>query len=330
MKRRKTLILTRKDIEKLVDMKSAVRCVEEAFRLYGQGKAQMPAKIYLHLDKYNGDFRAMPAYLEGIEASALKWVNVHPDNTSKGLPTVMAVMILSDPRTGFPLAIMDATYITNLRTGAAGAVAAKYLARKDSAVIGLVGCGEQAKTQLLALAQFFRIKEVKVWGNKREDIDRFLKTMKTSRYRMKGVPSVEACVRDCDIVVTTTPSRKPLVQLRWLKKGVHINAIGADAKGKEELEPAILKKAKVVIDDWQQASHSGEINVPFSRKIISRRDIYAEIAQIALGRKKGRASKEEITVFDSTGLAIQDVAMAHLIFRLACKKRVGRSIDLLN
>jgi len=182
----------------------------------------------------------------------------------------------------------------------------------------------------LALAQFFKIKEVQVWGNSRQDIGRFLKSMRTSRYRMSGVSSVEACVRDCDIVVTTTPSCKPLVKLKWLKKGVHINAIGADAKGKEELEPGILKNAKVVIDDWEQASHSGEINVPLSKNIISRRNIYAEIAQIVLGRKKGRTSKEELTVFDSTGLAIQDAAMAQLIFRSARRKKAGRWVDFLD
>src|SRR5262245_34086226 len=132
----KTLILTRREIEKLIDMSRSMAVLEKAFALYGRGHSQMPPKIYLHLDQFRGDFRAMPVYLEGLRSCAIKWVNVHADNKSKGLPTVMTAIILSDPRTDFPLAVMDGTLITNLRTGAAGGIAAKYLARKDSSVLG--------------------------------------------------------------------------------------------------------------------------------------------------------------------------------------------------
>ena len=125
----------------------------------------MPAKIYLDLPKYNGDFRAMPAYLETDQACSLKWVNAHPNNPKHGLPSVMAILVLNDPKTGFPLSIMDATYSTSLRTGAAGGVAAKHLAHSKSSVVGLVGCGIQAQTQLACLREVFNIKEVRVWGH---------------------------------------------------------------------------------------------------------------------------------------------------------------------
>ena len=150
---KKTLILTGKDIGRLLTIKEALKAVEEAFRAYGRGRVMMPAKIYLQLDKYRGDFRAMPAYVGGVEAAGLKWVNVHPGNRRFGLPVVMAVMIYSDPRTGFPLSIMDGTVITSMRTGAAGGIAAKYLARKSSRAVALVGCGAQARTQLEALRE---------------------------------------------------------------------------------------------------------------------------------------------------------------------------------
>jgi len=320
---KKTLILTNSQIRNLIDMPQVLKTVENAFMLYGKNLVQMPAKIYLDLDKYSGDFRAMPAYIKGMEACGLKWVNVHPKNRRFGLPAVMATIILSDPRTGFSLAIMDGTYITNLRTGAAGAVAAKYLARKDSSIVGLVGCGAQARTQLLALKELFKIKLVYVWGNKPEYAKKFLKETKSFGLNMEIKDMISDCVKEADIVVTTTPVRKPIVKSEWIKIGTHINAIGADAKGKEELEPKLLKRAKIVVDDWQQASHSGEINVALSRGIITGKDIHATLAEVLLGKKKGRVTQDEITIFDSTGLAIQDIAVANLIYKRALKNKVG-------
>jgi len=324
-----TLILTKSQIGKLVDIKRAIRAIEKAFKEYAKGKTQMPPKIYLDLKKYSGDFRAMPAYLEGQNACILKWVNVHARNKGKGLPTVMATIIYSDPKTGFPLAIMDGTYATSLRTAAAGAVAAKYLANKDSCVIGLVGCGAQATTQLAALRTLFKIKQVKVWGHKPALSNAFVRAMKKPGEQMTRAKTVRECVDDCDIIVTTTPSRRPLVRLEWVKKGAHINAIGADAAGKQELDARILKSARVIIDNWEQAAHSGEINVPLRKKVISRRNIHAEIGEVIIGKKKGRVSKDDVTVFDSTGLAIQDAAIAKLIYTTAVKRNIGKRIKLI-
>jgi len=322
------LILDRACIARLLDMGESIKAVERVFSLFGRGKALMPPKIYLELKKYHGDFRAMPVFVEGMGA-ALKWVNVHPANLRKHLPTVMATIILSDPATGAPLAILNGTQITNFRTGAAGGVAAKYLARRDSSIIALVGCGEQAKTQLLALENLFRITEVRVWGHQKALVQRFLKNIPPKTFLFVAAPSIQECVGGADIIVTTTPSRRPLVKFRWLKKDAHINAIGADAPGKQELDVAILKKAKIVVDDWRQARHSGEINVALSQKAISQGSIYAEIAEIINGKKKGRTNRDGITVFDSTGLAIQDVALAYLVYKKALKRKLGRPIDLM-
>jgi alanine dehydrogenase len=271
----------------------------------------------------------MPAYIEKLGLCGLKWVNVHPDNRKYGLATVMAIIILSDPRNGFPLCIMDATLITNVRTGAAGAVAAKYLARKDSKVIGLVGCGAQAKQQFEGLRRFFNFIDVRLWSKDKACSNNFLYQNRYGKERIVVAGTIEECVRGSDIVVTTTPSRQPLVKYAWLKKGSHINAIGADAKGKEELEPLILKKAKVVVDDFIQAAHSGEINVPMVKGIINKKNIYAELGEIVCAQTRGRTNKDEITVFDSTGLAIQDLALANVIYLSALRKRIGKSVDLL-
>jgi alanine dehydrogenase len=327
--RKKTLVLDRRCIEPLIDLKKAIKAIEEAFKEYGKGKVLMPAKIYLHLNKYHGDFRAMPAYIEKLEKCIVKWVNVHPGNKKFGLPAVMAINILSDPRNGFPLCIMDGTYSTSLRTGAAGAVAAKYLARPDSRVVGIIGCGVQARTQLSSIREIFAIKEVRVWDRKRLAIKKFIKDMKNLKVKLIETKTIKDCVNDSDIVVTTTPSRKPLLKLEWLKQGAHINAIGADARGKQELDLAILKKAKVVVDDWEQASHSGEINVGVRRGVLTKRDIYADIGQIVAGKKRGRTKKGEITVFDSTGLAIQDVAICNIIYKAALKRGAGKKIQII-
>lgn len=326
---RKTLILGRKDVAKLVDVKSAIRAVEEAFAEYGRGRARMPPKIYLDLPEFAGDFRAMPSWVRKFKLCTLKWVNAHPRNARFNLPAVMAVVIVSDPKTGFPLAIMDGTLATALRTGAGGAVAAKYLARRDSSVVALVGCGVQARAQLAALREIFRIKDVRVWGHQKSLAARFIRSMKKPGEVMTAAKNIQECVAGADIVVTTTPSRKPIVQSRWIKDGTHINAIGADAPGKEELDPEILKRARVVVDDLEQAGHSGEINVPVARGIFKPKNIYATLGEVVAGKKKGRADPGQVTVFDSTGLAIQDTAVAGLIYKAAVKKKLGKWMRII-
>lgn len=329
MKKHYTLFLGKGDVSGLLTMKETVAAVEDIFREHGLGRTQMPPKIYLHLDEYAGDFRAMPAYAGKLDKCVLKWVNVHPNNRNAGLPTVMAVIILSDPSNGLPLCVMDGTLVTAFRTGAAGAVAAKYLAPRDSKVVSFIGCGEQAKAQLRGLRLIFNFKEVRLWS--KDDfygLD-FAKSMNNGKEKIFICKNIKDCVYGSDIIVTTTPSRKPILKYSWLKKGCHINAIGADSKGKEELEPLILKKGKVVVDSFAQASHSGEINVPFSKGMITKKDIYAELGSIVCGKKKGRINNSEITVFDSTGLAIQDLAAANAVYKNALKRKTGIKINLV-
>jgi len=324
MKKYSTLILDKKTIEKLVDIRKSIIAIERAFYEYGKNRVQMPPKIYLHLGRFSGDFRAMPVYADKFNKCALKWVNVHPKNYKSGLPAVMAIIILNDPRNGFPLCVMDGTYATALRTAAAGAVAAKYLARPESALVSLIGSGRQARMQLSGLYEIFPIKKVKIWSPDRVSVNNFIKEMKSLKVGLLPSKTAKSCVENSDIVVTTTPSSKPLIKRQWLKKGVHINAMGADAKGKQELDPWILKSAKVVVDNWQQAVHSGEINMAFAKGIIHKRDIYADIGEIVFKSKGARADKNEITVFDSTGLAIQDLAIADLIYKSAIRRKAGK------
>lgn len=312
----KVLILTRREIQKLLNIGEALEAVEYAFKLAAEGKVIAPPKLYLDLPQYQGDFRAMPAYIDGM--AGVKWVCGYPNNLRYNLPSVMATIILCDPNTGCPLAIMDGRHITTLRTGAAGGVAVKYLARRGSSIIGMIGAGVQARTQLLAISKVLpRIEEVKVFDKDKNTSLRYANQMSAElNINVRSVEVLEEAT-EADIVVTTTSSTEPVVKKQHIRPGTHINAIGADAKGKQELDADLLTGAKVVVDDIEQASHSGEINVPLSQGLLKIDEIYGTLGEVVADMKKGRGNDEEITIFDSTGLAIQDVICAKLVYQKA-------------
>ena len=315
-----TLILTQKDVRALITMDQVVPAVEKAFAAHGHGQALMPAKVYIDLPQHHGDFRAMPAYMDG--AAGVKWVNSHPRNPADhGLPSVMGVYILSDPDTAVPLAIMDATWLTALRTGAAGAVASKYLAVSRPRTLGFVGCGVQARVLLDAHRVLYPDLALYMADSRTEAAETF------AREAGGQVVGIERAA-GCDIVCTSTPVRTPVIQRAWVAEGTHINAMGADGPGKQELDPELLRAGKVVIDDHHQAHHSGEVNVPLASGALKEEDIYGTLGEIVAGTKAGR-SGSEITVFDSTGLAIQDVAVARVIYEAAQGRGVGQKAAIV-
>jgi len=323
------LILNQTEIQKILPLskiEEAINEVEKAFLSCHSGKAQMPSKNYLYCKRHNGDIRVMPAFVPELNMAGTKIVNVHPDNSSKGLPTVMAVIILNDAQTGLPLVLMDGTYITCMRTGAAGAVAVKYLAREDTSTLGIVGAGQQALSQIAAISKVRKIDEIFVYDINPGNIKKLAKRLEELEIEIQEA-SIEKAASS-DILVTITPSREAIIKKEWISPGAHINAIGADAQGKQEIESAILKEGKIVIDDWEQASHSGEINVPLSKGILKREDIHACLGEVISGLKPGRENKEEITIFDSTGLAIQDLFTANFVYNEAKAKKIGREINL--
>lgn len=289
--------------------------IEEAFAEHARGNVQMPPKVYISFT--GGDFRTMPGYVPSLGIAGVKIVNVHPANPGRGLPTVMALMVILDIETGVPVAILNATDLTDLRTGAGGAVAAKYLSPHRSVSVGLVGSGRQARAQVEAIGRELDIREVRVWSRNEKNAMQLCAQLSDLECRYYSLP--EVC--ECDLLVTTTPSREPLIRDEWVHEGTHINAIGADAPGKEELDPAILLRARVFVDDPAQAVHSGEVNVPIKNGLLSENMIAGTLGEVVIGKKR-RNTPEEITVFDSTGLAIQDLAIASL----ALEKHEG--IDL--
>jgi alanine dehydrogenase len=326
------LLLTWREIDELLNIDEIIQGVERAFHEKGMKKVQMPPKIYLNFDAYWGDLRTMPAYLETLDIAGVKIVNSHSRNKKIGLPSVMAIIEMIDTQTGRPLAIMDGTKITSFRTGAASAVATKYLARKDSRILGMIGAGTQAYTQAMAISRIMHIEGVRIF-----DIDTIASNKLATYIIEKGISNQASVmetskevVEESDVLVTTTPSRSPIVFIDWLKQGTHINAIGADAPGKRELDLEILKKGKIVVDDLEQTAHSGEINFPISNGMLMMEDVYAELGEIVIGNKKGRENESEITIFDSTGLAILDVMIGHLIYKKALAMNIGTPIKLLN
>jgi len=329
-----TLILNRSNVEELITMDEVINSVESAFAEEANCNVDMPAKKYLffnqNCEKSPGDLRIMPCSVIGSVAG-VKAVNVHPENPEKfNLPTVMAVIELVNPDNGYPIAIMDGTSVTNMRTGAAAGVATKYLAKDDSDSLGFVGSGVQALLSFMALNEVMEINEVKISSRGtagRESLAEMIR----DNYGIdaKAVDTVKEAVVGMDVVTTTTPSNTPVVLSKWIDDGTHINAMGADAPGKQELETDLLMRSKIVIDDWEQASHSGEINIPVSNGIFRKEDVHAKIGDVLIGNQSGRSSNTEVTIFDSTGLAVQDIATAWKIYEKAVQMGIGHKMDLL-
>jgi alanine dehydrogenase len=238
----------------------------------------------------------------------------------------MATLIYSDPATGYPLAVMDAMDITAYRTGATAAIASKYLARPDSSTLGLIGAGQQACAQLMAHAELFRLKKVKVFDISPAAVERFIKSF--PQYPVEAGSLQEAAA--ADIVCTLTTAREPFLKRQWVLPGTHINAVGADGPGKQELDPSILKEAMVVVDDLKQAVAGGEVNVPISQGLLKVGQIHATLGEIIIGQKPGRKDRHSITVFDSTGLAIEDIAVAKMIYEKARASGGYQSINFMD
>jgi len=321
-----TLYLTQDEVKSILDMKSTLEAVESAFREMGNENIEMPARVYLHFDK--GVLIAMPAYMPGLDAAGTKLVTVHPGNKQAyGLPAVNARIVLNSPENGLPLAIMDGTYVTALRTGAAGATGIKYLSREDSKEVGLCGLGVQGRSQLMGLMEVRPgVEKIKVYDIVPEAKKAFVDEMneKYSGVNFVPVDSAKEAAEGSDIVITCTPSPEPFIDGAWLKKGCHVSAIGADTGTKRELMTSVIEKCdKLVVDFIPQAFVTGDFRIPKEEGVITEEDIYAELGQIVAGKKEGRTSPDEVTLFKATGLAIQDVGTAHKVYQLAKEKGIG-------
>jgi alanine dehydrogenase len=320
-----TLLLSADAIASCLTMEDVIADVELAFRAHGLGKVAMPAKISLNMSAFGltGWINAMPAYVADAGMCGIKWAGGFVDNSPRhGLPYVMATMILNDPETGLPLAVMDGTVVTNLRTGAVAAVAAKFLARDAGpSTVAILGAGTQGRTSLLALSTLRALAEVRVLD---------VRPQAAEAFRNEMAPRVAAPIRICatgdeavagaDVIVTATTANTPLFSAGAAMPGAFVASLGSYA----ELDPDLVTSAKIVVDSLDQNLHRGELVPLLESGRLRERDVYAELGDIVAGKRPGRASREERIVGCLIGMASEDIAVAATAYRRAAERGLGQ------
>ncbi len=302
-------------------MDDSIQAMEQVFAASVQNLADSIGVLHIDASKFGGGWSVKPGYLLDKGYVGVKLGCGYPANFSRGIPTTLAAIILSDATNGLPLAVLDGSYITGIRTGATGGVAAKYLARKDSSRVGVVGTGMQGRMQVWALKNLFALSEIRAYDIDAGRRSAYAKEMTTKMgTTVKEAESPEAAIKGADIVITVTPSKTIYVKNEWIADGMHINAFGADGLGKKELERNIYKRAKLVTDKRE---------VAMEKQLFDEGDIYAELGEVITGKKKGRESEKELTIFDSTGLGIQDVAAASIVYEKAKKSGKGQWVKFI-
>lgn len=324
-----SLIINRSTVSTLLTMDECIIAVEEAFRLWALGKASPPGILGVHGD--DGGFHTKAGILDLKRSYFVAKTNANfPKNrTLYGLPTIQGVISISDASNGTLLALMDSIEITIIRTGAATAVAAKYLSKKDSATLCIIGCGNQGLISVKAIREVRHIKKVFMY-----DIDPIIAGRLADVVRKEldvetvAVNSLTGITQKSDIIVTCTPSTQPLLFRTDISPGTFVAAVGADSDTKHELDPELFIGNKVIVDSLDQCAHIGDLHHALNSGLITREAVHASLGQIVAGMKNGRSSDNEVIIFDSTGTGLQDVAAAAIVYERAAEKRLGLSLDL--
>jgi alanine dehydrogenase len=324
------LLLTESDVAALLPMEAAIGLMEEALAAFSTGRVRQPVRQALLVEPYGGYLGLMPAHLRAAEGAAdalgAKAVTFYTANADRGLPTHMAVILLWDPATGQMLAIMDGRLITEVRTAATSAAAAKALARADAATLALLGSGVQARSHLEAFRRVRPLREVRVWSRTRAHAEAFARE---SPLPARVCDTPEEAVRGADLIVTATSSPAPVLAGRWLAPGVHVTAVGAPRPDWRELDAEAVARSRVFVDSRAGAlAESGDLLLALKDGAIDESHIAGEIGEVLAGRLVGRVGPEEITLFKSLGMAVEDVATAAYVYARARAQRVGREVDL--
>lgn len=321
------VVLTPREIQDLLSIDDCINAIEQAFRLHGERKAAPPQVLSVHAD--DGAFHVKAGILSlGRSYFAAKVNGNFPGNGARsGLPTIQGVVILCDASNGTPLAVMDSRDITASRTAAATAVAAKYLARKNSQSLTICGCGQQGGVHLKALARIFRFSKIFACDKQDKQVARFSQKLSTE-LGLTVTPTVDLAdaTRQSDIVVTCTTSCQPILSAESIRPGTFIAAVGADNPQKQELHPSVIARSKVVCDILEQCAAMGDLHHALDAGLVTKSSVYAELGEIVAGLKPGRESDTETIVFDSTGMALQDVAAAAVLYEKA--KRTGSGVRI--
>jgi len=329
----KLLMLSAEDVKKAVPMAQAIEVVKGAFAQLSTGKAVVPLRTQLPVERHEGITLFMPAYLSESDALGVKIVSVFPRNLDKGMPTIFAIVIAVDAETGRPVAIMDGTYLTALRTGAASGAATDFLARKDAEVAAVFGAGAQARTQLLAVCEVRDIKRAWVYDVVRERAEAYVEEMRGQGripQDIRVASSPAEAVREADVICTATTSSTPVFDGNDLRPGTHINAIGAFTPEMQEVDEVTIKRASKIVVDSREAvlAEAGDLIIPIQKGVITKDDIYAELGEIAAGLKPGRERDDEITYFKTVGNAVQDVSVALQVMEKARELGLGREVEI--
>ena len=321
-----TIILQSEDIKKCVQLnEQLIPIIEDAFKNLAQGKTTMPPILRLDIEKYYGETDVKAAYIEGLDSYAVKVASAFFNNPKLGLQSSTGLMILLDSQTGFIKSVLlDKGYLTDVRTAIAGAIAAKHLSNHDSTKAGIIGAGLQAKLQLEALTLVRKINTAYIWSRDSTKTNKFVEQIKDLNITLEVCSSAEEVLQKSEIVVTTTPSKSPLIKSNWLKKGLHITAMGSDAEQKNELDPLIIKQCDLYVpDSVSQTAILGELHHALEKNIVSSDYNYDELGNVILNSNLGRKSKDDITVCDLTGTGVQDTAIARHTFNIALNKKLG-------
>jgi ornithine cyclodeaminase/alanine dehydrogenase-like protein (mu-crystallin family) len=319
------LYLSESDVRECLSMGEAINEVEKAIKLLAEGKAIQPPKIYMSIPGHHGFVKPMTAYVEPMGVAVSKIFTFFPDNPTKhGLPTVHATIIVNDAETGAPVALMDGNWITGLRTAATSAIAAKYLAKKDSHVIGIIGNGYQGRTHLEALGEVCKVEEVHAFDTFDKTRDRYVAEMRNRGFNVKPAASYQEAVLGSDIVVTCTAGDEVMVRPEWYEPGMFIAKVGSY----QELDTRVVTDAdKVVVDWWDYvSSRVKELNLLAEKGLFNRGKVYAEIHEVVGGLKPGRENPDEKTLFISIGMGVEDAAAAVYAIRRANKLGIGTKI----
>lgn len=323
------LLLSREDIKKVFTMKDAIETNKECFKIFSEGKSEVPLRTTIQAPNHNGVFLFMPSYVEELDVAGLKVVNIFPENVKENLPTAPAQVLLIDGKTGIVSSILDGTYVTQLRTGASSGAAFDLFAIKDAKIGALIGTGGQAATQLEAMMVVRQLDEVRVFDldvNRRQTfVNRMREKLKCYNTKILEATSSDDAIENADIIVTVTPSSEPVFDGTKVKKGATVSCVGAYQHHMQEMDPAILPRASKIYFDSEEAvlAESGDILIPLEEGIIRKEDFTGDIGDVLLGKVVGRENDEEIIVYENVGIGVLDLMTARSIYLKAIEAEVG-------
>lgn len=326
------LLLKKEDMKRVYSMEEAIEAVKLAFKLFSEGKTNAPLRTNIDVQKYEGQALFMPAYVEETESLGLKIVSVFPNNVKAGKPAVPATMVCMDPRTGEVSAIMDGTYLTQVRTGAAAGAATDLLARRDASKGAIIGAGGQSSAQLEAMLTARKLKEVRIYdadeGRAAQTAETENERWKASGVKVSAAKSAEEAVEAADVITTVTTAKTPVFPAEAIKEGVHINGIGSYTPIMQEMPPEVfLRAAKVFVESRDAVlAESGDLLIPIKEGLFDESIITAELGELAAGKVEGRRTDRDITVFKTVGIGVQDVVTAGEIYKKAVE--IGTGVEV--